>query len=260
MVTLKQKQQAINYIAGLIEASGMYTITTSTDRSFLAHENESFTNFPKSYEILLANCYAPITDFTTQYSHNRQSNIWTVPIFYKDQNTSFVRLAEKQSWRTDQSLKRYTPEKINEMLHLRGIEKEVVKLFGNSLSYYQPTTDRLEESIRQFQLQPVNLDYSHLGFGDPGYGFATDRESIDYKLLTETQRITTALALTPLSKNDYHKRARVVKTDIITPEVQPLIQSSTMQDVETELRKNARQAYPNLSPEEALRVYSGGKI
>ena len=129
MPTQPQKKQAISYIAGLLEASGMYTITTSTDRSFLAHEEEWFTNFPKSYEILIANCYTPITDFTSQFARNRQQNIWTVPILYKDQNTSFVRLAEKESWRADQSLKRYTLEQINEMLHLRGIEKKVLELY-----------------------------------------------------------------------------------------------------------------------------------
>ncbi|GEM_PF-1443708 len=259
MPTTQQKKQALSYIAGLLEASGIYHINSSTDRSLSGKENSWVAQQPKSFQLLLANCYTPITDFTTQFTHNRSGNIWTIPLLYKDQNTSFVRLAEKESWRADQSLKRYTLEQINEMLHLRGIEKEVLRLFGNQISYYQPKTERLEESIRQFQLQPVNLDYSHIRPGDQGYGFVTNREAVDYKLPKETERITTALAITPHSENDYQKRGRLVKTQIMTKELEESTFGPSPKDIEAELRQTAKNAYPHLDEDEAYRVYCGGE-
>ena len=89
------------------------------------------------------------------------------------------------SWRADKSLKRYTPLQINQMLHLRGIEKAVVDEFGKNLRYYQPETDRLAEGLRKFRLLAVELDYSHIRPGDPSYGFVENRESIDYKISDE---------------------------------------------------------------------------
>ena len=188
MITTQQKKQAINYLSGLIEASRIYTINTTTNRSLSLREKSWATHQPRSIELLIANCYTPVADFTSQYAKNIQQNIWTSPIFYKDQNTSFVRLAEKESWRAGKSLKRYTKKEINEILHLRDIEKKVLELYGNPLSYYQPKTERLEESLRQFQMHPVNLDYSHLQPGDQGYGCAENRESKIYKLPREIQR------------------------------------------------------------------------
>lgn len=259
MPTQPQKNQAIQYITNLLEASSMYHINNATDRSLSCTENSWVSSQPKSIELLLANCYAPITDFTSQYRKNQQSNIWTVPLLYKDQKTSFVRVADTSGWRADQSLKRYTFEQINEILHLRGIEKKVVELFGNSVSYYQPTTERLEESIRQFHLQPVQLDYSHIRPGDQGYGFVKNREAVDYKLPRETKRITTALAIEPISQNEYAKRAQVVKTEIMTNKLWTSMHGPTNEEIKAELRQTAQKAYPGLDPESAYKAYCGGE-
>ena len=48
------------------------------------------------------------------------------------------------------------------------------------LEYFQPETERLEESVRIFEMGRVTLDYTHIKPGDPGYGFARNTVSIDY--------------------------------------------------------------------------------
>jgi hypothetical protein len=259
MTTPKQKKQALEYIAGLLEASGIYSINGNTPSSISFQENNWASSEPKQFELLIANLYTSITAFTSRCNFNLNQNIWTIPMLYKDQTTSYVRLAEKQSWRADQSLKLYTLEQINQMLHLRGIEKKVLELFGNPLSYYQPKTERLEQSIRQFELQPVHLDYNHLRPGDQAYGFVTNRDSVDYKLPLETLCITTALAVEPIAENDSQKRARLTVAEIMKHEIWDSMHNPSLQDIEKELRRNAQHAYPHLNPDEAYRVYCGGE-
>ena len=67
------------------------------------------------------------------------------------------------------------------MIHLRDLEKAVLNMPGGKLAYYQPETVRLEEGIRIFEMKRVALDYTHIRPRDPGYGFALDTVSKDYK-------------------------------------------------------------------------------
>ncbi len=114
---------------------------------------------------------------------NRQQGVYTAHVFYKDGEISFARVVDRTpSWRMEKSLKNYTPQQINQMLHLRGLEKEVLNGYLSELVYYQPKTERLDESLRMFELKEVRFDYSHLRQGDAGYGFARNGTSIDYKL------------------------------------------------------------------------------
>jgi len=189
MPSKKEKQRCLQYLGERIEDSGLYTILAQNERSLTVKEQET----ERKVSVLVPNFYGTIDawNFVIQLNQqqervHQQERVYLCPVLYKDGKTAFVRMVDRnRSWRTDKSLKNYSARQINQMLHLRGIEKAVMERFGKELHYYQPKTSQLEESVRTFHLQPVNLDYSHLGPGDAGYGFAQDREAIDYKLPEE---------------------------------------------------------------------------
>ncbi len=106
-----------------------------------------------------------------------------------------VRLGARGNIKDERSLKNYTKQEKDAMIHIRDLENLVVGMAGNNLSYYQPETERLDESVRIFEMEPVWLDYSHIRRGDIGYGFARNTVSIDYKLPVEVATVTAEGAL-----------------------------------------------------------------
>ncbi|MDA3856157.1 MAG: hypothetical protein PF569_07920 [Candidatus Woesearchaeota archaeon] len=56
---------------------------------------------------------------------------------------------------------------------------------NKEITYYQPKTERLEESIRKFNPEPIFFDYSHIGPEDQGYGFVNNSISKTYFILKE---------------------------------------------------------------------------
>ncbi len=247
MVTQQQKSQALDYIANLIEQTNIYQIKQATNRSLLAQE----ISFDKTkIAITIANFYTPINEFQEQYRENRRNGIFTAPLLYKDGKTSFVRLVDNSTWRADQSLKKYSEQQINEMLHLRGIEKKVEQLFGQSLTYYQPPTDRLAQGLRTFTLHPVDLDYSHIPIADPRYDFVENRQAIDYKLPLDKGYLTPAAGF-DYNPNDPLKCAKLTAMEPLTErDFGP-----SMADIHAELHKLAQRAYPDLDPDEAYEKY-----
>ena len=106
---------------------------------------------------------------------------------YKDGQNFMVRLGSRGNLKgDDRSLKRYEKFDLDKMIHLRGLEKEVLKLQeDNTLVYFQPETERLIESVRGYQMRDVILDYSHVDREHRSFGFVEDRSSIDYKIAEE---------------------------------------------------------------------------
>ncbi len=195
MVSKTEKQRAMRFIAELLEHSENYAIESTSDKEVQVQEKHADDN--KRIKVVLANALSDINAFNDFYATNHQKGIYTAPVLYKDGKTAFVRMVDRNSsWRTEKSLKHYSRQKINQMLHLRGIEKAVMEHFGDELTYYQPETTNLEESLRLFNLAVVQLDYSHIGRDHQAYGFVQDRESIDYKLPQETERIKGAAIIT----------------------------------------------------------------
>ncbi len=195
MVSHQQKLRCTQYLAERLEDSGLYQILSRDERQVNLREKpetrerleprEQSGTQPRTIRVLISN-FETIGVFEVTSRVNRQSGVYVAPVLYKDGKTAFVRMVERNSsWRTEKSLKQYTPQEINRMLHLRGIEKAVMAEFGDELMYYQPETEQLEESLRTFHLEPVELDYSHIDRDHPSYGFVKDRESIDYKLPKE---------------------------------------------------------------------------
>lgn len=247
MVSHQEKNQAIQFICKRLEDSGLYLIRKLSRLEILAEEKSDLNEEPKKVGLILANFFPTIRHFQDYYHQNKESQIYTAPVLYKDEKTAFVRMVERNlSWRQDKSLKNYTEQEINQMLHLRGIEKAVGELMGEQIEkeliYYQPSTERLEESLRLFSLQPVDLDYSHIGPEDQGYGFVQDRESIDYKLPREVE------ILGPAIQFDYDSGfiAKIASAEISEKEGEDEIRC------EEELQEIAQRQYPELEPEEAL--------
>ncbi len=181
MVVRKEKIQALEFLAGMLERSQKYIIGTVDEEHILATQN---SGKGLSISVILANFQGTTKEYFSQVRQNAQQGHYTCPVLYKDGKTTFVRMVDTNlSWRTDRSLKQYAPQEVNSMLSLRKIEKEILEQQGDTtLSYYQPHQERLEETLRRIGLREVMLDYSHIGPGDQGYGFVEDRPSIDYKI------------------------------------------------------------------------------
>ncbi len=186
MVSRSNKNQAVQYICDRLEDSGLYVVQRKEDTNILIRERPPVRPTPRGINIVVANFVQPVKAFKRMCHSNEARDIYTAAVLYKDGKTAFVRMVDRNpSWRTEKSLKNYSAEQINHMLHLRGIEKAVLGEFGRTLRYYQPETERLPEGLRKFRLDPVELDYSHIEPGDPSYEFVENRESIDYKLPEE---------------------------------------------------------------------------
>lgn len=111
----------------------------------------------------------------------KNSSIIPIQIFYKDWKNFHVRLGEKGIYRKNKALKNYTIQQINKMIHLRQNEKiEILELGENLITYYQPQTQRLEQSLRYYSPKSVMLDYSHID-----NEFAKNSISSDYKIMQE---------------------------------------------------------------------------
>ncbi len=195
MVSTAQKSRATQYICDRLEESDIYTIQRSDGSECLeVTEIQDIREEPRTYAVIVANFLKSTSSFTHKSQEYAAQKTFVVPVLYKDGETAFVRMVDRnKSWRTDKSLKRYTPQQINHMLHLRKIEKMLMDTFNPPMVYYQPPTERLEELLRRFTLEPVELDYSHIGPGDSGYGFVHDRDSIDYKLPVEGKAMKEAV-------------------------------------------------------------------
>ncbi len=211
MVFQREKKQAVQFLCDLLENSDKYILLSRDERQLAAQEKKEVRDSPRQINIVVPNFLEGIADFTLQLRSNVSRGIYTAPVFYKDGKTAFVRMVDRNcSWRTNKSLKRYTPQQINQMLHLRGIEKAVMENYGRELDYYQSATERLTESVRTFEMLPVELDYSHIPSWDERSDFVQDRESVDYKLPKEQGEITPAAGFLFFGKGeDYMRRAKI---------------------------------------------------
>lgn len=202
MVSAANKKRMEQFICDRIEESGRYTIHTSDVDSIIVAQRSDLVDDPLTVNILLLNRKRTLKEWREEIGQSHAHGWYTGSIFYKDHRTFHMRLAHKGDTKKERSLKRYTKEQRNRMLNLRGLERKV--LSGQSsfpganrghpeLTYYQPHTVRLAESLRTHSVDTVKLDYSHLSSRDPGYGFARDGNSSSWGLLDERAPITGAL-------------------------------------------------------------------
>lgn len=251
MVAQKERQHAIDYITKLLEDSGHYTFEQKTDFGLLLKE-KIIERTPQHIEVIIPNGAGTVNDLLQHCYNNTSKKIFTVPIFYKDGKTAFVRMVERnKSWRNDKSLKQYTVQQINEMLHLRSIEKKILNLnnLNSEVAYFQPQTERLEESLRIFRLKPIVLDYSHIPPEDSRTPFVHNRESIDYKLPRDLGNIKPAGIVSLIYQPHFIGKL------VSAPLKIGLDFSIDVQSVEEEIADNAQRAYPQLDQRDALNAY-----
>ena len=103
-------------------------------------------------------------EFNGMVVSEKADGIAVLPVFYKDGKTAFKRYKDHtQAVRMRQgALKNYDPKQIQSMISLRDVENLALDNFGPNLTYFQPETLRLAESVREFNPERVEADYTHL--------------------------------------------------------------------------------------------------
>ena len=212
MTKQNEKKRMMQFIINRIEEANKSKIITAEPDHIVIAKKE-ITNNQKLY-IFLHNKKTTERDYRNSLTRLTQEHYLISNIFYKDGKIGMVRLGQRANLKgDDRSLKRYNKNERDKMIHLRQLEKIVLNIQQNEkialniqqkanfLAYYQPETERLQESIRIYQMQPVHLDYSHIQPGDDGYGFVQNRESTDYKIAEELLSITSGgILFRPISK------------------------------------------------------------
>ena len=187
MVSKADKKRMKDFVEARLEDSGRYDIKKSDESHILVATKRENAERIIPIDLLLHNRKMPLTELRDLVRNSYSSNILVSNIFYKDGQNFMVRLGSRGNFKgDDRSLKRYTKSDLDKMIHLRGLEKEVLELQNdNTLVYFQPKTDRLIESVRGYQMRDVILDYSHVDSDHRSFGFVEDRSSIDYKIAEE---------------------------------------------------------------------------
>ena len=187
----KRGNQATQFICDRLEDSGLYVVQSKDHTQITVTQNPDLVEDPRTIRVLMANVFPQFKDYTKACGQNYTQGTLTAPVLYKDKesDTAFVRMVDRNGWRLEQSLKRYTAQQVNQMLALRKIEKAVKDQVGPHLTFYQPESVILPEAITRFSLGKVILDYSHVDPADQKFNFVETRESIDYVLPTLEQSL-----------------------------------------------------------------------
>ena len=208
MASRKQKNQMTQFVADRLEESTLYDILSKDHEHVVVVEKPIVRVEPITTDVFVHNRKTTAKELAKISGQNYSQNIYTAHVILKDGKVGFVRLADKESWRLEESLKKYSAQEVNQMLHLRDREKWILGRFEN-IVYYQPETQRLPESVRVFGFETVQLDYSHVHEGHPSWGFVTDGPSKDYKLAVDKGLIS--VAKLGLSKSRYPLLGQLVQ-------------------------------------------------
>ncbi len=192
MVVMEQRRAMAKFVTALVETAGRYDICVQKDDHIAVAQKQEFARDPahpiQIYIALLAG-NRTLADYNRLVESNRLQGVYTANVLYKDGETYMVRLGARGRIKgDDRSLKLYTQTEIDKMIHLRDLEARLLELEhpADTLTYYQPETARLSESLRGYQMRPVTLDYTHIRPGDKGYGFRRgEMTAVDYRLAEE---------------------------------------------------------------------------
>jgi hypothetical protein len=187
MVSKREKERMVNFITEKIEESRKYDISRMFKFGISVIQKKTVFESPKSIFVYAHHSKTPLNTFRSHESEISESFDCLSNVFYKNDVDFMVRLGASGNGRNNKSLKQYGHDEINRMISLRGLEKFVLnnQFYGDSLTFYQPQTQRLGESLRQYNMEEVFLDYSHLDSGTHAGNFARDGVSEDYKIANE---------------------------------------------------------------------------
>ncbi len=179
-------QKMLELSLSRIEDSHWYGILSKNKEWFVAKGNKT----KKKYRVLPI--YALTCErFSELLIDAMRSNEALVPLFYKDGKRFLQRLGGEVVRKEERSLKRYTQVEAARFIKLSRLEQKALYSGNPVLNYYQPETERLEESIRVYHLEGVWFDYSHVdqshrssGFTKEGLSKSIWKESRSISLLT----------------------------------------------------------------------------
>lgn len=194
-----QRTRMSEYVTGLME-EGSYPIIRSSEKGvyFRGRKDDSQKGF-----LFLHSKKRPVKEVMHEINTARHNGVHVANVFYKDGENFHVRLAEGANFKADKSLKKYTHEDLQDMLHLRELEKKVLGLSSNKpvMAFYQPETARLNEGLRSYQMRDVTLDYSHIAPSDRRFDFVQNRVSEDYKIAKELEAKRKTIAFDPVQRH-----------------------------------------------------------
>lgn len=211
----KEVEQMRKFVTERVEESGRYDILSVDECKLVISRKHLAEDSGRLYFFLHAG-KMKLKDFNQELNSLSSMEIKVSNIFYKNDKDFMVRLGARGNLKGDhRSLKNYSDEEVNRMVHLRGLEKAVLdKQTSPNLIYYQPTTTRLEEAIRGYDMKTVILDYSHIlqpfredyhneeayNSAVMRYKNAVDRPSIDYKIAEEIFTTKNAINFKPIGR------------------------------------------------------------
>src|SRR3989344_1417522 len=214
-ITRCEGLQAAKFIAEQLEDSKRYDLLSTDQNSIKVMDKSSLVEDPKTIEVIISNSFPNASNLYQRYRANARSHHYTVPVFYKDRNTAFVRLYDiSPDWMHNQTLKKYPPCERNKIIKLRKKEELVMQYFGLRVLYYQPETTDLPESIVDFRMMPVTGDFTHLDpESDAARHVVNDCVYKTFKLPEEVDRITVPAGIIVIVNGvDHLWRGRLEKT------------------------------------------------
>ncbi|HLC89273.1 MAG TPA: hypothetical protein VJG49_04525 [Candidatus Nanoarchaeia archaeon] len=251
MVSRAEKRRAVTFICDLLENSGFYTFGPRDHHILTAYEKFCVRDDtdPRTIQVVIPNFFASTAEYHQALAQNRADRVYTASVLYKDGETAFVRAIDSSNsiWRRG-SLKKYTKEQRNQMLWLRNVERRVLDQRHGNITYYQPETDRLPESLREFSLASVDLNYDHLTIKDPPYPYVENRSAVVFKMPQETRRI-----IPEDNAAQFHFNSAGLAW-IVTASIGEVLDIQP-EEVEADLLSEAQYYFPGLAPEEALAAY-----
>jgi len=161
MVTKKQKNQMIEYLLLCLETAHPKARADSIE--IVDGIKTNIIRVDSKGLVLLVDRIYPNDSFPLLYRILKDKNESVAAVFFKDR-VNFFRSAAKKNYfgkKIRKSLQNYNDKDLQRMILLRP-EEEFLFGRGNELQYYQPKSEKLEESLVTYQYSNVTYDYSHI--------------------------------------------------------------------------------------------------
>ncbi|RMD58284.1 hypothetical protein D6825_01350 [Candidatus Woesearchaeota archaeon] len=158
----KQRRQMLEYIVEKLSLAGERA--EPVEKNILGSFVSRYIKVEPSGIVLLADRAYGCDNFKRFVSSAKAQFEKVAIVFLKDGNTFWRSAAKKAHFKANgRSLKYYDENDVFKMLSLRPEEKYAVHAsHTGELQYFQPESQRLDESIVQVEFGTINFDYSHI--------------------------------------------------------------------------------------------------
>ncbi|MFH0978752.1 MAG: hypothetical protein V1837_05625 [Candidatus Woesearchaeota archaeon] len=207
MVNKEAKQRMADFVLARLEQSGCYNVLKSNLERLLLEQKPDIDAQKKTIHLILHNQPMTESEYFDILNSNFSKGIFTSSILYNDGKTFFKPLGRSAHARKYKSLKQYSDKQRDNMIGINLLAFNVLQFQENRqfLVYFQPDPQRREESIRAFNILPIDYDRTHIKEGHKSYGFCRIFEQSKFeKIADECYQITDGPAMfSPASK--FHK-------------------------------------------------------